>query len=119
MDLHSYLDQLRSSHPEQVLTIDRCISSNQQITALVKQLEAQKKLPVLVFTNVVGPDGRRAECPLVMNLLASPQRCAEAMGAAFERVGIDYYRRARLQRRDPIVVEASDAPVKQVVQTGD
>ena len=119
LDLHTYLDELEARHPEQVVRIDRPISSNQQITALVKKLEALKKLPVLVFSNVVGPDGRRAACPLVMNLLASRQRCAEAMGVSFERVGIEYYRRSRLQRRDPVVVAASEAPVKEVVQTGD
>src|SRR5919201_2362865 len=117
MDLHTYLTELQARRPDQVVIVDQPICSDQQITALIKRLESMHKLPVLIFTNVVGPDGRRASFPLVMNLLASRQRCAEAMGVPFERVGIEYYRRARLQRRDPIVVDASQAPVKEVVQT--
>ena len=119
MDLHTYLTELQARRPDQVVIVDQPICSDQQITALIKRLESMHKLPVLIFTNVVGPDGRRASFPLVMNLLASRQRCAEAMGVPFERVGIEYYHRARLQRRDPLIVDPSEAPVKQVIDTGE
>src|SRR5947209_4042461 len=119
LDLHGYLDELCARQPDQVLTIGRPISAVQEITALVKQLEAQRTLPVLVFTNVVGPYGKRCVYPLVMNLLASRQRCAEAMDASFERVGIEFYRRTRLQRQAPVVIEPREAPVKQVIERDD
>ena len=118
-DLHLYLDDLARRQPDQVVTIDRPIHSDQEITALIKKLEAARKLPVLIFTNVVGPHGRTSRYRLVMNLLASRHRCAEAMGTTFEQVGIEYYRRARLQRREPLVVDAAAAPVKEVVRPGD
>lgn len=117
--LGAYLDGLKRRHPEQVITVDRPIKSNQEITALVTKLEAMGKLPVLIFTNVIGPNGQRARHPLVMNLLASRHRCAEAMGTSFEKVGLEYYRRTRLQRRDPVVVSPEQATVKQVVKKGD
>lgn len=119
MELERYLSELSAREPDQVITVDRPVSSSQEVTALVKKLEAQRKLPVLIFNQVVHANGEKSPYPLVMNLLASRQRCAEVMSTSFNQVGREYYRRARLERRPPEVVSRSQAPVKEVVLTGD
>jgi 2,5-furandicarboxylate decarboxylase 1 len=118
-DLRSYLSEYEKSHPDQVVRIDREIGCAQEITALVMKLEARQKYPLLIFNNVRTVDGRRSPFPLVTNLLASRTRCAEAIGSTFQRVGIDYYRKSREERRVPQIIPRDQAPVKEVIRKGD
>src|SRR5260370_26196048 len=41
------------------------------------------------------------------------------MGSTFRSVGLDFYRKARLERRRPVLVGRGAAPVKQVVMRDD
>lgn len=117
-DLRTFLEQYQKDEPSNILAINRAVSSNQEVTAAVKHLEADGRLPVLVFNNIVHPDGHRTIGPLVMNLMASRHRCAYAMQTTFEQVGIDYARRTKSEKRPPVIVSRSDAPVKAIVRRG-
>jgi len=55
---------------------------------------------------------------VVMNVFASHHRCAFAVGGNFETLGREMHER-RAQRIKPVLVPRSEAPVKEVVQTGD
>ncbi|MDP2728585.1 MAG: UbiD family decarboxylase, partial [Dehalococcoidia bacterium] len=117
-DLRTYLSEYEKAHPAQVIHIDKEIGSIQEVTTLAMKLEALQKYPILILHNVRTVDGRKSPFPLVTNLLASRTRCAQAIGSTYERVGIDYYRQAREEKRTPLVVSRDQAPVKAVVRKG-
>ncbi|MDP2663730.1 MAG: UbiD family decarboxylase [Dehalococcoidia bacterium] len=117
-DLRNYLAGYEKAHPDQVIHVEKEIGCAQEVTTLAMKLEAKEKYPNLVLHNVIRADGRKSPFPLVTNLLASRSRCAQAMNSTYERVGIDYYRQARQDKRPPVVISRSEAPVKQVVMKG-
>jgi 2,5-furandicarboxylate decarboxylase 1 len=118
LSLPGFLDAYEQRHPGQVLHVHREVSCDQEVTAIVQRLEAIERYPVLVFHRPRTAAGTISRFPLVVNLYASRARCAEAMGSSFRDVGQDFYRKARLERRQPVVVERTDAPVKEVVLRG-
>lgn len=117
-DLRTFLDVYEEEHPEQVMHIEKEVSADQEITALAFALEKEERYPVLVFHNVVTADGRKSKHPVVTNLFASRERCAAVLGSAVQDVGRDYYQK-RLHKIKPAVVSREQAPVKEVVVTGD
>lgn len=70
------------------------------------------------FHRIRTVDGQLSPWPVVMNVFASRQRCAFAVGGNFETLGREMHER-RAQRIKPVVVPRSEAPVKEVVTTGD
>jgi 2,5-furandicarboxylate decarboxylase 1 len=115
LSLPGFLAAYERQHPEQVVHVEREVSCVQEVTAIVQKLEALDRYPILVFHRPRLARGDVSRFPLVVNLYASRQRCAEAMGSTFRGVGRDFYRKARLERRPPVVVARDEAPVKDVV----
>lgn len=118
-DLHTFLADYEAAHPELVAHVHKEVDARWEAAAL--SIETQKALrepPVLVLHNVRKVDGNLAEQPVVLNLFASRSRSAFAVGSTFEKVARDTFER-RNDRVKPVVVDRSDAPVKQVVQRGD
>jgi 2,5-furandicarboxylate decarboxylase 1 len=119
LSLPSFLRDYEQQHPAQVVHVKREVSCVQEVTAIVQKLEARGCFPVLVFHRPVTSQGTVSRFPLVVNLYASRERCAQAMASSFRSVGLDFYRKARLERRPPVVVDRGAAPVKQVVLRDD
>ncbi len=90
-DLHSFLAEYEASYPNDVLHVDKEINSDQEITAIVIRLEKLEKFPILIFNNVINADGKRAEQPVVTNLLASRYRRARICNSTYETLGRDTY----------------------------
>ena len=118
-DLHSFLKEYESSYPDDVLHIENEINSNQEITAIIIQLEQQDKYPLLIFHNVINAEGKRAEQPVVTNMLASRTREARICNSTYTTLGRDVYEATRLRRTKPVVISKKEAPVKEVIKTGD
>lgn len=118
-DLHSFLKEYEASYPEDAIHIDREINSDQEITAIIMQLEKQEKYPLLIFHNVMNPEGKRANQPVVTNVLASRTRYARICNSTYETLGRDVYKASREERRKPTVVSKAEAPVKEVIKTRD
>lgn len=118
-DLRSFLTEYEAAHPEQVLHIKKEIRSNQEVTALVMKLNKEEKYPVLVCENIITCAGNKSSFPLVTNLLASRTRCAESIGADRRTVHLDFYNMSRQGSKEPQIISRAEAPVKQVVKTGD
>ncbi len=114
--LSSFLKQYERQYPDEVLHIEREVDSRYEVTAIVTKLERERKFPVLVFHNVLV-DGNRSPFPLVTFLFSSRVRLARAMDTAPEGLGNEVYRRMQdLQK--PVVIDKSEAPVKEVVLKG-
>jgi UbiD family decarboxylase len=118
-DLHSFLLEYEAKYPEDIVHINKEVNSNQEITAIVAKLEKQEKYPILVFHNMVNPEGKKTQQPVITNMLASRIRRARICNSTYETLGRDVYEATRTKRQQPAVVSRNEAPVKEMVKTGD
>ncbi|MBI4318222.1 MAG: UbiD family decarboxylase [Chloroflexi bacterium] len=118
-DLRSYIREYEAAHPDEVLHIEKPISCKQEVTALVTKLEREGRYPIVICHNITTAGGQKSALPLVTNLMASRSRCAEAIGSTYRMVGMDYCEKTRDKRIAPVVISRSEAPVKEVVATGE
>ena len=110
-DLRSFLAEAKEKYPAEYVEIDKEISSKYETTAIVDKLEQQKRTPVIRFNNVKG-----AKHPLVVNVCASRNLVAASLGCSKQELP-DYYLRCLDNMIKPVVVK--DAPVQEIVLTGD
>ena len=114
-DLRGYLRFLAEHHPDQIYRVTRAVDPRFEVAGVLDQLERRGRLPVVVFENVRG-----SRLPVVANVHGTFQRLAMALGVppdagvpAFTRE----YGRRESQPIPPVLVD--DAPVQEVVLTGD
>jgi 2,5-furandicarboxylate decarboxylase 1 len=116
-DLRSYLKEIEERYPEAVLRISKPMRVAYEITALQRKLDSMRKYPVMIVERPILDNGRESPYPVVTNLTASRELCASMLGIDPRRVAMDYAERVN-RRVAPIKVEAPDAPVKEVRETG-
>ncbi len=111
-DLRTYLDLIKRDHPEDFQVVSREVDPAYEITAITVKLEQEmKRRPVLLFEKVKG-----SKFPVLTNLHASRARLALAMGARPEEMQRRYLR----AMEKPVAPKTvSQAPVKEVILTGD
>lgn len=115
-DFHSFLSEYERQFPNEVLHIEQPISNHLEVTALITQLEKEKRFPVLIFHNIMI-NGSKAELPLVTFLLASRKRMAQLLNTTVQQAGLECYRRMQALQ-EPVVISRAQAPVKEIVQKG-
>ena len=76
-DIRHFLADYRARHPDDVLTFEDEVSADQDITAMIWQLAAEGRAPMLVFERVAG-----LRAPVVTNMFGSRERIARMLGAA-------------------------------------
>jgi len=109
-DFHRFLDRYTREHPDDVLVLAEEVSGDQEITAVVAELAAQGRHPMLVFERVAGVGARVAT-----NIFASRERVARLLGCTPREIHATYQARARA-KVPPRVVESG--PVLDLVQQG-
>lgn len=115
--LHSFLDAYEREFPDEVQHIGAPVDVKFQVTAIISELERQKRFPTLIF-HAPLVDGRRSEIPLMTFLMSSRQRLARLLQSPVERAGVAVHERTR-HSRVPLRVERAAAPVKEVILRGD
>ncbi len=118
-DLQKFLKEYEEAFPELVVHVNQEVNARWDASAIA--LKAQKELrepPVFIFHRLRTTAGQISPYPVVLNLFASRQRSAFAVGSSFQQVGRDLFER-RSKRIKPVVVSRSEAAVKEVVKTGD
>ena len=75
-DLRRFLDDYSSAHSEDVLVIDAPVSLDQDVSAVVWELAADGRHPLLRFTDV-----QDAGHEVDTNMFASPPRIERKIGA--------------------------------------
>lgn len=118
-DLRNFLEWYEETHPEDLIHIEKEVGTNQEIMAIVARLEKMGKFPVLFFDRVRSVGNESTAFRIVTNVLASRSRLARVCNSTFETLGRDVYQAARDRRERPLVIRREEAPVKEVVQTGD
>lgn len=114
-DLRSYLEQLKQERPETILRISKPMKVAYEITALQRKLDALKKYPVIIIERPVLENGEISPFPVVTNLTASRELCADILGINPRNVAQEYAAKVS-NRIEPLIVEPKEAPVKQVIQ---
>ncbi|MBI2533315.1 MAG: UbiD family decarboxylase [Deltaproteobacteria bacterium] len=110
-DLRSFIAELEARSPNEVARVSQPISARYEITALLTQLEKKKRFPLLFCERVQGSDA-----PVVINAQASRRLMAVALECEPE----DLARKFSERQAKPIPpVEMTNAPVHEVIQTGD
>jgi UbiD family decarboxylase len=121
-NLRTFLDDMRRLYPGEVVTISKSVNpSNYDVTAIVKQLGALKKFPILIFDQPLDVHGQLNDMKLVISAENSQKKVQVALGVAPEMDRAEMAReclRREAQRIPPILVEKSAAPVKEVIKTG-
>ncbi len=117
-DLRTYLEYLEREKPQAVLRISQPLKVAYEISALQRKLDARQKYPVIIVERPILDNGQESAFPLVTNLTASRELCAEVLGIDPQRVAQEYGARVA-HRLEPVVVDREDAPVKEVIEKGD
>ncbi|MEK7879233.1 MAG: UbiD family decarboxylase, partial [candidate division NC10 bacterium] len=122
-DLRQFLMRLERDFPQEVIRIKKPVDPARfELTALLVHLEREGKFPVLLLEQPLNLLGARSRFHLASNLYALRSRCALALGLGPEDralpLSLEY------AKRDtgliaPLVIDPGEAPVKEVVETGD
>jgi len=122
-DLRSFLRTLKEVLPRDFVTISKQVNPARfDVTALLKHLELENKYPVLFFENLLDLNGEKCRFPLLSNLFASRQRCALSLDLdpSQWKLALSLEYAARENRRLPAaVIAGNQAPVKEVIRTGE
>ena len=122
-DLASFINRVSAEFPDDVITVRRQINPDaHECTAILQHLHQRGERPMALFESPLNLLGEPSEFPVVMNVMATRERCALALDFPPEQanlpLSLEYARRER-QQVAPRVVDAGDAPVQEVVLRGD
>jgi 2,5-furandicarboxylate decarboxylase 1 len=116
-DLRTYLDLLIRTYPDQLKIVSSEVNPEFEATAIVDRMEDDPArfpgFPAVLFRNVGG-----SPMPLLLNLHATYERLALSIGTDVKGMVPEYARREGA-RIPTTTVDASAAPVQEVVWTGD
>src|SRR4051812_22033074 len=120
--LADYLDQIRDD-PREFKTVSRSVNPMDfEVTAILQHLEDRGEFPTVEFTNPLNMHGEPSKFPILTNLWATRERCAEAIGLPRSKAGFDLGQRfaERVPRKiEPEVVSSDNAPVHANVLQGE
>jgi UbiD family decarboxylase len=120
--LRTFLEDMRREAPQEIVHIDKAVDpSRHDVTAIIHHLAKLKKFPILIFDRPLDLHGRVSEIGLTMNCEVSMRKFQIALGVPREmdraELALECLTREE-QRIGPVVVEKSEAPVKEVVRIG-
>ena len=110
-DLRSFIAEVEARSPDDIARVARPISPRYEITALLTQLEKRKQFPLLFCEKVQG-----SNAPVVINVQASRRLMALALECEPRDLATVFSER---QSKPIAPVEMINAPVHEVIQTGD
>lgn len=115
--LRDYLTWLEQNHPEHVLHVHKEIDPEFGATRIIAKLEKERRFPVVVFHNIRG-----SKIPVIINMHADFRRLAMAIGLS-PSVGIAEFTNEFAKRESnpvaPVTIPSAEAPVHEVVISGD
>lgn len=120
-DLRSFLEDVRSLYPEQLIEVQSDVSCRYDVIALPELLEQKKRFPMVLYENVRNIKGEPG-CRVLVNLYGDRGRYAVAFGLPEEdrkMAPVHLYIQGIRNPIPPIVVDAKEAPVKEVVACGE
>ena len=123
LSLRSFLELLEKESPREMIRISRPVDPARfEVTAILKHLENRGKFPLVRFDQPKNLKGDVSPYPLLSNIFATRERCALALGLKPEQAGMELsleYARRLEHPLPPVLLEASQSPVKQVIARGE
>ena len=120
--LGSYLDLIRHD-PAELRTVSRVVNPMDfEVTAVLEHLDQRGEYPTVVFERPLDMYGDPSPFPIVTNLWATRERCAEAVGIPRSAAGRELGSRfAEIvsRKRQPVVIGSDHSPVHANVLQGD
>jgi UbiD family decarboxylase len=114
---------MRREYPQEVVSISKVVNpASYDVTAIIKQLGAQKKFPILIFERPLNLYGQLNGMKLVMSAENTQRKVQVALGIAKEMDRAEMAREVlhrEAHRLPPIIVDKSAAPVKEIIQIGE
>jgi len=110
--LRTYLEKLRTFHPNQLVTVKEPVDWRYEVTAYVAEMEKKDSNPALLFEGIKDHD-----MPLLINLFGHENRIILALGDTSHINGSrqDFYKAwNRLISKEIPPVNASEGPVKDI-----
>lgn len=120
--LRSYLETLQTLCPEEVIEVRKEVDPKFEATVFLRKLELEGRSPMAVFPNVKNLYGEKSEVALGFNAFASRKKLAVALGLKPEQYKMEPVLELanRYRNQGTIeVIKAEDAPVKEVIKTGE
>lgn len=121
--LRTFLAEYGEAFPQDYLTIEKPIEPAKfDATAILEHLDKRGERPMVLFQQPSSMTGELSKVPLLMNVFATRARCAFALGLDPEKTGLPLalgYAEKGMHPYVPEMVPAGQAPVHQVVVTGD
>ena len=122
-NLRTFLEDMRREYPSEVVAVSKTVNPlNYDVTAIVKQLGALKKFPILIFDQPLNVHGELNDMKLVISAENSQKKVQVALAVPRDMDRAEMAReclRREANRIPPIIVEKSAAPVKELVRTGE
>jgi 2,5-furandicarboxylate decarboxylase 1 len=119
-DLRTYLEELQGRPPEFYLEVNKPLSPEYELSAVLMALEQKKQFPTVLFTNVKNLLGAPGHS-VVMNLTANRENFAIACGLEGSQYRMELTKKLLTlydQPQKPVVVPEADAPVKSTISKG-
>ncbi|MPZ86571.1 MAG: UbiD family decarboxylase [Nitriliruptorales bacterium] len=113
-DLRSFLNEVVEHRPGDVKIVDSAVDPRFGITAWGAAYERRGEFPAFLFTNVEG-----GATSVVTNLAATWERMALALGTSVHELQTTTNMNEGRTAHPPVEVAREQAPVKEVVWTGD
>lgn len=121
--LRSFLDDMRRAYPSEVVSIAKTVNPlNYDVTAIVKQLGALKKFPILFFDRPLNAHGQATDMKLVLSAENSQKKIQVALGLPRGMERAEMAReclRREAGKIGPLLVAQEAAPVKEIIRKGD
>ena len=118
--LRTFIDDMRQIYPNEVVTISKTVNPlAYDVTAIVKQLGALKRFPVLIFDNPLNAHGQLNGVRLAIGTENTQKKVQIALGVPAEMDRAEMAReilRREAGRIAPILVNRDAAPVKEIIQ---
>lgn len=122
-DLHSWIKELEAEAPHDLLRIRREVDpANFDVTAVCEHLNQRGERPMVLFEHARNLKGEDSGIPIAINVFATRERCAQALGIPRDQSKLPLslgFAQLAERAMPPVTVSPSEAPVKEVVLTGD
>jgi UbiD family decarboxylase len=122
-NLQLFLNQIKETFPQELITIEKSVNpAAYDVTALLRHLELEGNFPILLFDSPLNLEKKIAKFKLVTNVFATRKRCAVALGLEPKdwklEMSLEYSRREG-KPVAPEIIDKNEAPVKEMVFTGE
>ena len=111
-DLRTFIDQIVAERPGDIVVVDEEVDPKFGVTGIASKLTSQDRCPAVLCRKVKG-----SKIPVIINLTASYERLALALGTTVEKMVPDFANRP-VKSIPPKIVDKSAAPIKDVIHTG-